>query len=110
MAGRVRAMNELLILVGRVYEDNSFEVKSETRRDVFCSLKSIGQQEFYMAQTTDLRPEVKFVLADHLEYAGETLCIYDGVWYKIIRTYRAGQALELVAQRATPEEVEAWAE
>lgn len=109
-AGRVKRMNDLLILVKRTYEPDGFTVTKETRREVFCKMASIGQQEFYMAQTSDLRPERKFVIADHLDYEDEALCIYEGTWYHIIRTYRAGQELELVVQRATSEEVGAWAE
>ena len=103
-------MNELLTLVGRVLAADGYTVAEETRRDVFCRLASIGQTEFYQAQATDLRPELKFILTDHLDYAGEYLCIFNGEWYRVIRTYRAGQELEIVVQKATPEEVEPDAE
>lgn len=100
-------MNDILILVARTYEDDGYTLKGETRREVFCRLTSIGQTEFYMAQTTDLRPELKFVLADYLDYEGETLCVYDGAWYRVLRTYRASQELEITVQKAPEEEVEA---
>lgn len=99
-------MNELLTLVGRVLAADGYTVAEETRREVFCRLASIGQTEFYQAQATDLRPELKFILADYLDYSGEYLCIYAEEWYRVIRTYRAGQELEIVVQKATPEEVE----
>ena len=99
-------MNELLTLVSRTLADDGYTVAEESRRDVFCRLASIGQTEFYQAQATDLRPELKFVLADYLEYDGEYLCIFNGVWYRVIRTFRAGQELEIVVQRAAPEEVD----
>ena len=98
-------MNELLTLVKRTFDDNGL-LMEETRRDVFCRLASIGLSEFYQAQATNLRPELKFILADHLEYEGEYLVIHNSEWYRVIRTYRTGQALELVAQRASREEVE----
>lgn len=99
-------MNELLTLVGRVLDADGYTIAEETRRDVFCRLASIGQTEFYQAQATDLRPELKFILKDYLDYAGEYLCIYDDEWYKVLRTYRAGQELEIVVQKASPKEVE----
>ena len=99
-------MNELLTLVGRSLADDGYTVTGETRRDVLCRLASIGQTEFYQAQATDLRPELKFILADYLDYAGEYLCIFEDVWFRVIRTYRAGQELEIVVQKASPEEVE----
>lgn len=99
-------MNELLTLVQRTLAEDGYTVAAETKRDVFCKLASIGQTEFYQAQATDLRPELKFVLADYLDYEGEYLCIFADVWYRVIRTYRVGQELEIVVQKATPEEVE----
>ena len=103
-------MNELLTLVARTLDADGYTVTEETRREVFCRLASIGQTEFYQAQATDLRPELKFVLADYLDYNGEYLCIFDGVWYRVIRTYRVQQELEIVVQKAAPEEVDPDAE
>ena len=99
-------MNELLTLVSRTYADDGYTVTGETRREVYCRLASIGQTEFYQAQATDLRPELKFVLADHQDYEDEYLCIYGGEWYRVIRTYRKGWTLEIVVQRASAEEVD----
>lgn len=101
-------MNELLTLIKRTLADDGYTVIEETRRDVFCRLASIGQSEFYQAQATDLRPELKFVLADYLDYEDEYLCLHRDIYYRVIRTYRAGQELEIVVQRATSEEVEAY--
>ena len=97
-------MNDILILVGRTLDDFG-EVIAETRREVFCRLESIGRTEFYQAQATDLRPELVFVLADYLDYENEYLCIYGGDWYRVIRTYRKRQELEIIVQRASAEEV-----
>lgn len=99
-------MNELLTFVARTYADDGYTKTGENFRDVFCRLASIGQTEFYQAQATDLRPELKFVLADHQDYEGEYLCIYNDEWYRVTRTYRAGWSLEIVVQRASAEEVD----
>lgn len=99
-------MNNLLILVSRTLAADGYTVIGETRREVFCRLASISQTEFYQAQATDLRPELKFILTDSLDYAGEYLCIFEDVWFRVIRTYRAGQGLEIVVQKATAEEVD----
>lgn len=103
-------MNELLTLVHRELAEDGYTVTAESRREVFCRLASIGQTEFYQAQATDLRPDLKFVLADYLDYDDEYLCIYNDVWYRVLRTFRAGQELEIVVQKATPEEVDPNAE
>lgn len=86
-------MNELLTLI-----------KGETSRDVFCGLRSIGQKEFYEAKAVDFYPELKFVLADYLDYDGERLCEYNGQRYTVLRTFRTGQELEIVVARASAEE------
>ena len=86
-------MNELLTLIS-----------GETKRTVFCRMASIGLREFYEAQAVDVYPECKFILADYLEYGNERLCEYDGQRYRVLRTYRTGQELELVVTRASVEE------
>ena len=47
---------------------------SETKRTVFCTVKSIGQQEAYLAMGQGLNPELKVILAHDFEYEGERLC------------------------------------
>jgi hypothetical protein len=79
-------------------------IKGETSRDVFCRLASIGLKEFYEAFAVDFHPEVKFILADYLEYDNERLVEHNGQRYTVLRTYRTGQELELVAARASAEE------
>ena len=53
-------MNDILTLVARTYDGNN--VTSETTRDVFCRIASIGQTEFYASKSTDLKPELKFII------------------------------------------------
>ena len=83
-------------------------VTETSSRDVLCGLRSIGLTEFYQAQATNYRPELKFVLADHLDYQGETYIRYNGNLYVVVRTYRTGQELEIVVGRASAEEVELY--
>lgn len=87
-------MNELLTLISE-----------EGTRTVFCSLRSIGQKEFYEAQAMDFYPEMKFLLTDYLDYNDEQLVEYNGKRYRVLRTFRTGQELELIVTRATAEEV-----
>lgn len=86
-------MNDLLILIA---DDG-------TQREVFCEVRSIGQKEFYDSYATDFYPELKLVLADHLDYEGERLVEHEGQRYRVIRTYRPGQSLELTVERAPAE-------
>jgi hypothetical protein len=45
-------------------------------------------------------------LADYLDYNDETLVDHNGQRYRVIRTYRTGQELELVVTKASAEEAE----
>lgn len=89
-------MNEILSLI---QPDGS-------PREVFCGLRSVTRSEFYQANATGYKPELVFILADYYDYNGETLVDYDGQRYRVIRTYRTGQALELVVTKASAEEAE----
>ena len=74
---------------------------TETKRTVYCTVKSIGQQEAYLAMGQGLNPELKVILAHDFEYKGERLCEMDGVRYDILRTYLTEtDGIELVLQRA----------
>ena len=91
-------MNEVLTLVQQSYgvDDYGDPVTTETRREVFGRLGSIGQAEFYQAHAVGLKPELKFILADYLDFEDETVVEYHGQRYRVLRTFRNGQELELV--------------
>ena len=73
---------------------------AETKREVFCTVKSIGQQEAYLAMGQGLNPELKVILAHDFEYEGERLADMDGVRYDILRTYvTETDGIELTLQR-----------
>lgn len=94
-------MDEVATLIKRVYSDGDWK---ETNRQVFCGIRSIGQSEFYQANATTYRPELKIVLADYLEYDGETIVEYNGQRFRVVRTYRVGLELEIVLESASKEE------
>jgi SPP1 family predicted phage head-tail adaptor len=75
--------------------------RTETKHTVYCTVKSIGQQEAYLAMGQGLNPELKVILAHDFEYEGERLCEMDGVRYDILRTYvTETDGIELTLQRA----------
>ena len=74
-------------------------VITEIRRDVFAEQMSIGLKEFYQAHAVGLQPEVKFKLADYLDFEDERLVEHNGQRYRVLRTYRTGQELEIVCYR-----------
>lgn len=94
-------MNEVVTLIKREYG------KDDVKREVLCGFLSIGMAEFYAASTSDFHPELKLVLEDYLDYEDETLADFNGQRYRILRTYRNGQKLELTLERAPAEDGEA---
>lgn len=94
-------MVEQIQLIKRTWEGNQ---QVETNREVLCTIKSVGQSEFYQAHGTDYKPELKIQLADYLDYDEEQLIIFNGKWWRVIRTYRTGHALEITVERAPKEE------
>ena len=55
---------------------------------LFAKQKSISQTEFYQAQTSEFKPEIKFKIPDYLDYDGQKYLIHNDIRYKIMRTYR----------------------
>ena len=94
-------MNEILTLIHQTHGVDALgdPTTVETTRDVFAAVRSIGQKEFYQAQAAGFQPELRFVLADYLDYNDEPLVEYNGQRYRVLRTYRTGQELELVCYR-----------
>ena len=95
-----------LISESRVVDEyGDLQLEEEKERSVFAELKSIGQSEFYQAQALGLKPEIKFILPDHLEYKGEKRLKFQDFGeteeqeYTVLRTFRNNNTLELVCKR-----------
>lgn len=74
---------------------------TETQKQVFCSVRSVGMTEAYQAMSNGLHPQFVFVLSDYADYGGEKVVIYNGKRYRVIRTYRQNQGMELTVEEAT---------
>ena len=100
-------MNECMALIQQTWGEDEYgdPVLSETFRVVLCREASIGQAEFYQAHATGLKPEIKLVIADYLDYQGEQLLRYTPLGqteeqlFRVLRTYRNGLELEITAYR-----------
>ena len=92
-------MNDAITLVKKSYlpDETGELVSTTTTRDVFAKVESIGMKEFYEAMAQGLKPEVRFVIFDHLDYQGERTVEYLGGTFTVIRTYRKNlTSIELV--------------
>lgn len=92
----------MLTLIGEVPKAHgAFDRPTEPRRDVFCTVRSVGMNEFYRAHENAMHPTLVFILADEAEYQGEKICEYHGTRYAVIRTYVDRQRIELTVEEAT---------
>ena len=71
------------------------KILSEEKSESFAEMKSIGMKEFYQAQTIGMKPEIVFEIADYEDYKGQQLVDYEDTRYKVLRTYRKGNCLEI---------------
>lgn len=76
-----------------------FEPVTETLREVAAESRSVGMQETYTAMSQGLRPSVSFKLALAEDYQNEKELEWNGERYRILRTYRAGDGIELTCER-----------
>lgn len=93
--------NDVIKLISKTvtYDDYGYAVVTRTAREVFAEVKSVGMREKYEALQAGLNPELTFVLADYYDYQLEDEVEYQGEPYRVLRTYRDGQTLEIVVTR-----------
>lgn len=73
--------------------------KTETRRMVYCDVRSVTQSEWFEGGRNGLNPEYRFTMFAP-EYHGENICEYNGNRYTIYRTYLArNEMIELYVQK-----------
>jgi len=96
----------VITLIGKTASVDEFGDQSlvPTERTIFAEERSIGQSEYYQAAAVGLRPEIKFVIADYLEYQNEQTiryCPFGGKEeeYTVVRTYRKDETLEIVCRK-----------
>jgi len=90
-----------LTLIGETIEEDEIgnQRPVETRTMILCSVKSAGRNDFYSGAAAGLRPEYVFTVHAY-EYNGERVVEYEGVRYRVIRTYQTGtEEIELTAER-----------
>ena len=77
-----------------------FDASTEMRRQVYCTVRSVGMREAYEALSHGLRPELVFVLTHSFEYQGEKRCEYHGIPYTVLRTYvTEADGIEITVER-----------
>lgn len=91
---------EVVKLLSFVISENDLgdAIKTPIEREIYADRQSIRQSEFYQAAATGLRPELMFVVRS-IDYNNESVLIYNGKEYRVIRTYdKDGELTELICQ------------
>ena len=70
-------------------------LRQQVSEVVFAEQLSIQQSEFYQAQTSDKKPEIKFKITDYMDYQGQKYLIHEGIRYSILKTYQKPGSTEL---------------
>lgn len=97
--------NVITLLEERHSLDKFGDTVTETiPHTVFAEIRSVGMGEFYQAAALGLKPEIKFVISDFLDYNGEKRLLFQPFMgkeqrYEVIRTFRTGTQLEIVCTR-----------
>lgn len=92
----------VITLIAKAITQNEVKaiVETETTREVFCEVDSVGRSDFYQAQQSGLDLSYVFV-TDAANYQGERELEYNGERYAVTRTYlRDGDKLEIYAGTA----------
>ena len=93
-------MTDTLTLITQTITLDAYgnEVAAETEAIVYCEVDFITQTEFYQAANTELNPEYRFTVFFG-DYDGQKMVEYKDTRYVIYRSYRAGDYMELYAER-----------
>lgn len=70
-------------------------IVSYTKIPFYCDEKSIGQSEFYQSAAVGFKPEIKLETR-LIDLTDVTHIEYNNVIYKILRTYKKEDSIELV--------------
>lgn len=89
--------NELIKLIAYSESTDMYGItrRASSEKEIFAKIESVGTNEFYQAAASGLKPTIKFVIADYLDYSGEKEVEWNGKEYNVLRTYRKNNTLEI---------------
>lgn len=92
-------MGDFIQLITISENDGPFGTTELLSDSIYAEISSIGMKEFYAAQGTDKKIDIKFKLYA-TEYNNEQMLLYNGLKYRIVRTYITGlDKIELICAR-----------
>ena len=75
-----------LIGITQTQDDYGQWIDTQTSKQVYCQVESVGQREFFEAGRNGLNPQFKFTLFGG-DYNNEPIVEYKGSHYSVYRTY-----------------------
>lgn len=78
-----------------IYDNIGNPIKTPIVKDVFCTIDSISQSEYFQASQNGLKPQLKITLCE-FDYNNETTVKYNNKNYTVYRTFlRNDERIEL---------------
>ena len=82
-------------------DDIGNQIEQETSREVFCTVESISQSEYFRASQSGMNPQVKVTMIEY-DYSGEITVEYNSKKYSVYRTFlRNDERIELYLTQKT---------
>lgn len=104
-------MDEIIILIGKdKVENNKIGdlIRTPVQRQVFGEKQSVWSKTFFQAVAVGMKPEIVLIIWK-FDYQGEEYLEYEGIKYKIIKTYeKKDEKLELTCSSDIKKEVNAY--
>lgn len=92
--------NSLTVDPNQIYQCEILPVE-ETKELRYCTIRSVGYNEFYAAKSAGIEPTVIFRMEDYSDYGGQKIVEWNGTRYRVVRTYTNSQTIELTCELAT---------
>ncbi len=84
-----------LISTSIVADDIGNQIEQEVSKEVFCTIESISQAEYFSASQSGLKSQFKVTIFE-FDYNGATIVDYNSKRYSVYRTYlRNDERIEL---------------
>lgn len=98
-------MNDLIFLISERFEADEIgnDISAKTEIAVWAEINSVSQSEFSTAAQNGLKPEYKIRMW-YNEYDGSKLIKIDGKRYRVYRTYKASDLIELYVEEDLTDE------
>ena len=76
-----------------------FDSVGTDTRTVYADVAEVGMNEYYLARSAGIAPEIAFEIPEYSDYHGEKLLSWDDTMWRVVRTTRRGMRERLICER-----------